>query len=295
MRNKVQSSTGPRPEKGFLVMLGERVRQERGRRDMTRKTLAKFAAVSERFLAQLETGHGNISILRLRRIANALAVPLERLTQETRADAAELTDSIELLEKLRPEERRRAHGLLIEKFGAQSGSGRNERIALIGLRGAGKSTLGAALAERLGVPFIELDRKIEQESGVTLSVVFELYGPAGFHRLEREALESVLQRQERFVLATGGSLVNEPEIFSRLQSACRTIWLKAKPEDHMQRVLAQGDRRPMAGNQWAMADLRKILAGREPLYARADATVETSGKNVKQTLAELAAAVKAAK
>jgi XRE family aerobic/anaerobic benzoate catabolism transcriptional regulator len=233
--------------------------------------------------------------LRLRRIANALAVPLERLTQETRADAAELTDSIELLEKLRPEERRRAHGLLIEKFGAQSGSRRNERIALIGLRGAGKSTLGAALAERLGVPFIELDRKIEQESGVTLSVVFDLYGPAGFHRLEREALESVLQRQERFVLATGGSLVNEPEIFSRLQSACRTIWLKAKPEDHMQRVLAQGDRRPMAGNQWAMEDLRKILAGREPLYARADATVETSGKSVKQTLAELAAAVKAAK
>ena len=291
MRSKVQS--GPRPETEFLQMLGARVRQERSRRDITRKELAKAACVSERFLAQLETGHGNISIIRLRRIAHALGVGLERLAQDKNGDAPEIAGVIALLEKLKPEERRRAQAMLREKFGARSEQERRGRIALVGMRGAGKSTLGALLAERMGAPFIELDRRIEQESGSKLSVVFDLYGPAGFHRLEREALERVLETNERFVLATGGSIVNEPETFARLNSACYTVWLKAKPEDHMQRVIAQGDRRPMAGSQWAMADLRKILAGREPLYEKADASVNTSGKTVKQVAAELAAVVKA--
>lgn len=291
MRSKVQS--GPRPETEFLRTLGERVRLERSRRAMTRKELAKHGAVSERFLAQLETGHGNISIIRLRRIAHALGLGVERLTQEKDGDVPEIVGVVRLLEKLKPEERRRAHALLLEKFGARSEEERRGRIALVGLRGAGKSTLGALLAERLGAPFIELDRRIEQESGSNLSVVFDLYGPAGFHRLEREALERVLESHERFVLATGGSIVNEPETFARLRSTCFTIWLKAKPEDHMQRVIAQGDRRPMAGSQWAMADLRKILEGREPLYEKADVSVNTSGKTVKQAVAELAGVVKA--
>jgi len=290
MRSKVQS--GPRPETEFLKMLGERVRQERARREITRKELAKAAYVSERFLAQLETGHGNISIIRLRRIAHALGLGVERLAQEKNGDVPEIAGAISLLEKLRPEERRRAQALLLEKFGSRSEEERRGRIALVGMRGAGKSTLGALLAERIGAPFIELDRRIEQESGSRLSVVFDLYGPTGFHRLEREALERVLETNERFVLATGGSIVNEPETFSRLKRACYTVWLKAKPEDHMQRVIAQGDKRPMAGSQWAMADLRKILAGREPLYEKADASVNTSGKTVKQAAAELAAAVK---
>ena len=199
---------------------------------------------------------------------------------------------VKLLEKLKPEERRRAQAMLLEKFGAGSEEERRGRIALVGMRGAGKSTLGALLAERIGAPFIELDRRIEQESGLKLSAVFDLYGPAGFHRLEREALEHVLETQERFVLATGGSIVNEPETFARLRSACFTVWLKAKPEDHMQRVIAQGDKRPMAGSLWAMADLRKILAGREPLYEHADAMVNTSGKTVRQVAAELFAAVR---
>lgn len=291
MRSKVQS--GPRPESEFLKMLGERVRAERGRREITRKELAKAAYVSERFLAQLETGHGNISIIRLRRIAHALGTGVERLTQEKNGDAPEMAGLIALLEKLKPEERRRAQALLAEKFGARNEEERRGRIALVGMRGAGKSTLGAMLAERLGASFIELDRKIEQESGAKLSAIFDLYGPAGYHRLEREALERVLETQGRFVLATGGSIVNEPDTFARLRSACFTVWLKAKPEEHMQRVIAQGDKRPMAGSQWAMADLRKILAGRESLYDQADAKVNTSGKSVRQTAAELAAAVKA--
>ena len=290
MRSKVQSE--PRPETEFLKMLGERVRQERSRRTMTRKDLARAAAVSERFLAQLETGHGNISIIRLRRIAHAMGMGVERLAQEKNGDAPEMAGVVALLEKLKPEERRRAQAMLLEKFGARSEEERRGRIALVGMRGAGKSTLGVLLAERMGAPFIELDRRIEQESGVKLSAVFDLYGPAGFHRLEREALERVLETHERFVLATGGSIVNEPETFSRLRSACYTIWLKAKPEDHMQRVIAQGDKRPMAGSQWAMADLRKILAGREPLYEKADASVNTSGKTLKQAASELAAAAK---
>jgi len=291
MRSKVQG--GPRPETEFLRMLGERVRKERSRRSLTRKDLALASAVSERFLAQLETGHGNISIIRLRRIAHAMDLGVERLAQERNGDVPEIAGTIALLEKLKPEERRRAQAMLLEKFGAKSEEERRGRVALVGLRGAGKSTLGALLAERMGAPFIELDRRIEQESGVKLSAVFDLYGPAGFHRMEREALERVLETNERFVLATGGSLVNEPETFSRLRSACYTVWLKAKPEDHMHRVIAQGDKRPMAGSQWAMADLRKILAGREPLYEKADASVNTSGKTVKQAAAELAACVKA--
>jgi len=290
MRSKVQG--GPRPETEFLRMLGERVRKERSRRSLTRKDLALASAVSERFLAQLETGHGNISIIRLRRIAHAMDLGVERLAQERNGDVPEIAGTIALLEKLKPEERRRAQAMLLEKFGAKSEDERRGRVALVGLRGAGKSTLGALLAERMGAPFIELDRRIEQESGVKLSAVFDLYGPAGFHRMEREALERVLETNERFVLATGGSLVNEPETFSRLRSACFTVWLKAKPEDHMHRVIAQGDKRPMAGSQWAMADLRKILAGREPLYEKADASVNTSGKTVKQAAAELAACVK---
>jgi XRE family aerobic/anaerobic benzoate catabolism transcriptional regulator len=290
MRSKVQG--GPRPETEFLRMLGERVRKERSRRSLTRKDLALASAVSERFLAQLETGHGNISIIRLRRIAHAMDLGVERLAQERNGDVPEIAGTIALLEKLKPEERRRAQAMLLEKFGAKSEEERRGRVALVGLRGAGKSTLGALLAERMGAPFIELDRRIEQESGVKLSAVFDLYGPAGFHRMEREALERVLETNERFVLATGGSLVNEPETFSRLRSACFTVWLKAKPEDHMHRVIAQGDKRPMAGSQWAMADLRKILAGREPLYEKADASVNTSGKTVKQAAAELAACVK---
>jgi XRE family aerobic/anaerobic benzoate catabolism transcriptional regulator len=269
---------------GYLKAIGDRVREARARRGMTRKILARDSGVSERYLAQLETGRGNISILLLRQIARALDIPLETLVLEGPAPSVELSHTTEFLRRLRPDEIHRAHELLVQRFGGVDQDARRARIALIGLRGAGKSTLGALLAERLGVPFIELDRLIEQESGVALSVIFDLYGQSGFRRLERRCLEQVLDRHPRFVIATGGSLVSEDSTFERLLGACYTVWLRASPEDHMQRVIAQGDMRPMAENREAMSDLRRILAGREPLYAKADVAVQTSGHTTNESL-----------
>jgi XRE family aerobic/anaerobic benzoate catabolism transcriptional regulator len=265
-------------------MLGERVREARARRGMTRKILAKDSGVSERYLAQLEGGLGNISILLLRQIAQALDFRLETLITEGPEPPVELMHTTELLRRLGPGEIRRAHQMLLKNFSSELGAtdvnARRSRIALIGLRGAGKSTLGAKLAGRLGVPFIELDRVIEQESGVALSVIFDLYGQSGFRRLERRCLEQIFERHPRFVLATGGSLVSEHGTFERLLAACFTVWLRATPEDHMQRVIAQGDMRPMAENRESMADLRRILSVREPLYNEADIAVETSGRSL---------------
>ena len=170
---------------------------------------------------------------------------------------------------------------------SQAGAHHYDRIALIGLRGAGKSTLGAALAERLDVPFVELDREIERESGLTLGALFDISGAAGFRRLERRCLERIIEDHPRFVLATSGSIVAETETFERLREACYTVWLRALPEEHMARVIAQGDLRPMGDSAEAMDDLRAILASREALYARADAEIDTSGREIGASLAEL--------
>jgi XRE family aerobic/anaerobic benzoate catabolism transcriptional regulator len=275
----------------FLAALGDRVRELRARRGMTRKILAKDSGVSERYLAQLETGQGNASLGILRRIARALSVPLEALVAGAPEPPGELTHAVELLRRLPEGRLAEAHALLRRTFGEAEAKGRDGRIALIGLRGAGKTTLGTALAERLGVPFIELDREIERESGVTLGTLFDFYGQAGFRRMERRCLDRVVEQHPRFVLATGGSIVSEPATFERLLAACRTIWLKAAPAEHMERVVAQGDMRPMAGNRESMADLQRILAGREPLYRRADAQVETSGKTPAEAVDALVAAV----
>ena len=283
------------PERVYLRMLGERVREARARRGMTRKILAKDSGVSERYLAQLEGGLGNISILLLRQIAQALDLRLDTLIMEGPEPPVELMHTTELLRRLGPGEIRRAHQMLLKNFsselGAADADARRSRIALIGLRGAGKSTLGAKLAKRLDVPFIELDRIIEQECGVTLGVIFDLYGQSGFRRLEQECLERVLERNSRFVLATGGSLVSEHATFERLLTACFTVWLRATPEDHMQRVIAQGDMRPMAENRESMADLRRILSVREPLYGEADVAVDTSGRSVGESFDALLKAV----
>jgi XRE family aerobic/anaerobic benzoate catabolism transcriptional regulator len=177
---------------------------------------------------------------------------------------------------------------LLERFGGSDSASRRLRIALTGLRGAGKSTLGSLLAQVLRVPFIELDKQIERDSGVTLSIIFDLYGPSGYRRMERQALESILAKYPRFVLATGGSLVSDPATYNRLLSECFTVWLRAKPEQHMARVLAQGDRRPMAHNRrQAMRDLRRILWSREALYRQADAVIDTTNQTVKQSLESL--------
>ncbi|HEX3462996.1 MAG TPA: helix-turn-helix transcriptional regulator [Candidatus Elarobacter sp.] len=275
----------------FLGRLGDRVRQLRARRGMTRKILAKDSGVSERYLAQLESGQGNASLTLLRRVARALDVPLASLVSDAPEPSADLAAATEVLNRLGPERLVEARALLLTTFGEADAAGRAGRIALIGLRGAGKTTLGAALAERLGVPFIELDREIERESGVSLATIFDFYGQAGFRRMERRCLERIIETHPRFVLATGGSIVSEPATFERLVAACYTIWLKASPSEHMERVVAQGDMRPMAGNRESMADLHRILANREPLYRRADATVDTSGKAPREVVQLLSDAV----
>jgi XRE family aerobic/anaerobic benzoate catabolism transcriptional regulator len=251
---------------------------------MTRKILARDSGVSERYLAQLESGQGNVSILLLHDIARALNMPLEALVIEGPEPPIDLVHTTEFLRSLPESELQEARRLLIERFSGVDQRNRYDRIALIGLRGAGKSTLGAKLAAKLDLPFLELDRCIEKEAGVPLSVIFELYGQSGFRRLERRCLDQILQLTPRFVLATGGSLVSEPATFERLLATCYTVWLKATPKHHMQRVTAQGDMRPMAENREAMEDLQRILAVREPLYGKADVAVDTSSQTLAQSL-----------
>ncbi|HUI83292.1 MAG TPA: helix-turn-helix transcriptional regulator [Candidatus Binatia bacterium] len=277
----------------YLRLVGERVRETRARRGMTRKLLARDSGVSERYLAQLEGGQGNISILLLRQIASALDIPVEALVLQGPEPPVDLVHTTEFLRRLPAAELAEARRLLVQHFGGVDVEARRGRIALIGLRGAGKSTLGAMLADRLEVPFLELDRLIEQEGGVALSAIFDLYGQSGFRRLERRCLDQVIERYPRFVLATGGSLVSEPATFERLLTMCYTVWLRATPEEHMQRVIAQGDMRPMADNREAMSDLRRILEVREPLYRKADLTVETSECRAEQSVEALLRAVRA--
>jgi XRE family transcriptional regulator, aerobic/anaerobic benzoate catabolism transcriptional regulator len=272
----------------YLLQLGENIRSVRSRRGMTIHQLARASKLSARFLATVELGRGNISVGRLNILAHALDVPIEMLAADAQPTSPAFNQSTAFLKKLPPGQLRDAHKLLLEKFSNADASLRRSRIALIGLRGAGKSTLGSLLAQQIGVPFIELDKRIERDSGVTLSIIFDLYGPGGYRRMEREALELILAKYPRFVLATGGSIVADPGGYNRLLSECFTVWLRAKPEEHMARVLAQGDRRPMANNRQAMRDLRRILWSREALYRQADTVVETTGQTIRQSLQALA-------
>lgn len=270
----------------ILRLLGERVREARARRGMTRRTLARDSGVSERYLAQLETGQGNISVLLLMKIAQSLSVPLTDLMREANGRDVELTLIEQFLKRLPPHRLAEVRSQLVRDFGSTD-TDRLRRIALIGLRGAGKSSLGSRLARDLGCGFVELDREIETEAGTSLSEIFLLYGQAGYRRYERRCLERVLEHNDRAVIATGGSIVSEPGTYDLLLSTCYTVWLRAAPEEHMARVVAQGDTRPMAGNQEAMDDLRRILDGRAALYGQADAIVDTTGKAIEQSLAEL--------
>lgn len=274
----------------FLRRLGDRVREARARRGMTRKILARDSGVSERYLAQLEGGRGNVSVLLLRQIAQALNLPLAELVQEDNGQPVELVLIQQFLKRLPAARLGEVRGRLMREFGSAYGD-RRGRIALIGLRGAGKSTLGAALARRLGIAFVELDQEIEAEAGTSLHEIFLLHGQQGFRRYERRALERTLENHEQCVIATGGSLVSEPGTYDLLLSTCYAVWLKAAPEEHMARVAAQGDYRPMAGNREAMDDLRRILDGRAKLYAQADLTIDTAGKTVDASLEELVRAV----
>ena len=267
-----------------LKVLGDHVRRERALRGMTRRQLARDSGVSERYLAQIESGHGNISVLVLKQLANALNVSPDVLLFEGQEPPVELIHAMEFLRRLPIHELMQARQLLRHQFGGADPAARHRRIALIGLRGAGKSTLGAALSQRLEMPFLELDRLIEQQSGLTLDLIFDFHGQAGFRELERQCLDQVLLRHACFVLATGGSLVSEPGTFERLLSGCFTVWVRTSPEEHMQRVIAQGDMRPMANNPDAMSDLKRILTEREVLYSKADIQIDTAGQTPDESL-----------
>jgi XRE family aerobic/anaerobic benzoate catabolism transcriptional regulator len=243
--------------------------------------------VSERYLAQLESGRGNISILLLRDLAAALDTPLDALVQDGPDPLLEVVHAAELLRRLPAAQLQEAYRLLVGSFGGVASEDRRQRVALIGLRGAGKSTLGARLAERLGCVFVELDKEIEQEAGAPLNAIFDLYGQPAFRRLERRCLERVIAQNPRAVIATGGGLVSDPATFELLLASCFTVWVKASPAEHMERVIAQGDMRPMADNREAMADLQRILRGREPLYSKADVQIDTTRRSVDESLDQL--------
>ncbi|MGJ7511280.1 helix-turn-helix transcriptional regulator [Variovorax sp. GT1P44] len=269
----------------YLDEFGERLRTLRSRRGVTRKELALVSGISERYLANLELGRANPSLVILDQVAHGLDCAIAELV----GDATTLTPEWLLLRDLlsgRSEaELHAARVAIAQMLGAGTdGAGNLNRIALIGLRGAGKSTLGRMLAEELGVPFIELSTEIEQVAGYSIREIHDLYGPNAYRRYERRALEQTLQIHSEFVLATPGGMVAEPSTFSLLMSHCRTVWLRAKPEDHMSRVAQQGDFRPMAGNEEAMEDLRRILTGREAFYAKAEVQVDTSAQPLEKTL-----------
>jgi XRE family aerobic/anaerobic benzoate catabolism transcriptional regulator len=240
----------------YLETVGAAVRRQRERLGWSRRELAGHSGVSERFLAQLEGGDGNISLRRFAEVARALGTSPSVL------------------------------------LGAADGPVTPLPIALLGVRGAGKSTVGAVLAKRLRVAFVELDQRIEEAAGLPLGEVFALHGETYYRRIEREVLNQLLAAPPAMVLATGGSIVSDPTNYALLRTRCRTIWLQARPEDHWNRVVAQGDQRPMAENPHAFAELRALLAARDPLYAQADHTIDTTGRRVPQVAAAIAELVR---
>jgi len=277
----------------ILAELGARVRAWRARRGMTRKALAADSGLSERFLADVESGKGNVSINSLEATARALNITVIDLLQDAPRPALARTQG--LLARLDDSQLDQAYGLLGSSFGLIDALGREQRVALIGLRGAGKSTLGAQLAAERGVPFIELDREIEREAGTSMNEILLLHGQAGYRRYERRALLRIAEEHlDGVVMTTGGSIVSERETFDLLQSRFYCVWLKASPEEHMARVVAQGDMRPFdssGANHEALDDLRRILSSREALYARADAVVDTAARSLKQSMTDLKRAV----
>ncbi|MDQ2736002.1 MAG: helix-turn-helix transcriptional regulator [Pseudomonadota bacterium] len=283
--------TAKAPKKDpFLIALGERVRLLRARRGLTRKGVAVASGVSERHLANLEYGIGNASILILQQVATALDCALAELVGDVTTSTPDWLMLRELLQGKSDSDVRRARLALSSLFGnGRADPLRGRRLALIGLRGAGKSTLGAMLADALELPFVELSREIEKIAGCSIREIHDLYGTAAYRRYERRALDEVVKAHAAVVIATPGGIVAEPATFEQLLTRCTTIWLQASPEEHMGRVAAQGDTRPMAASREAMDDLRRILAGRAAFYSKADAVIDTSGRLTAQSFATLAA------
>ena len=274
-------------EAAFLAAIGSEVRRNRAKRGMTRRQLAQASQTSERYLAQIESGVGNPSVSVLRAIAQALDLPCAALLPEAGARTAALGAILDLLAQV-PEGELPALAKDIETRLARPGSAdRARRIALVGLRGAGKSTLGRMLAQHLGWPFIELDRLVEEDYGASIPDLIEMAGTATFRRHERSALDRIITAHEAAIITTAGGIVANPETYALLLRRSHTIWIKARPEDHMSRVMAQGDFRPMAQNRAAMADLVAILEARRADYSRAEAEIDTSGEAIEQSFAKL--------
>ncbi|MBB5045463.1 XRE family aerobic/anaerobic benzoate catabolism transcriptional regulator [Rhodopseudomonas rhenobacensis] len=277
----------------FLERLGQRVRTMRGLHGMSRKVLAKVSGISERYIAQLESGKGNVSIVLLRRVAQAMGSHPEDLIPA--ADPVPDWPVLrELLRRASPVQLGHVRDLLSGEGRLGAGARRLPAfcgVALIGLRGAGKSTLGRRLADHIGWRFVELNKEIEQQNGLSVPEIIALYGQEGFRRMEQSALSELLARKQLMVLATGGGIVAEPLTFDLVLSSLYTVWLKAEPEQHMARVRSQGDLRPMADDHGAMDELRTILRSREPLYARAAAVLDTAGFGVDEAAERLIAMV----
>jgi XRE family aerobic/anaerobic benzoate catabolism transcriptional regulator len=271
----------------FSTEVGRLVRRGRARRGITRRQLAAESHISERYLAQIEGGQGNPSVIVLKAIAQAMEMHITELLPTTgrRHEAAARIN--ELLRRLDASELPAVAQVIEQRIAERAASDRARRIALVGLRGAGKSTLGQLLARQLNWPFVEINRVIEQEYGASIAMLIDMSGVSAFRRYERAAIEKVIAEHDKAVIATAGGIVSDPETYALLLRRTHTVWVKALPQEHMSRVIAQGDFRPMAENRAAMADLVAILEARSPDYAQSEAQLDTSGATVKQSLSKL--------
>jgi XRE family transcriptional regulator, aerobic/anaerobic benzoate catabolism transcriptional regulator len=281
------AASEPAAAAAFLAAIGREVRRHRAKRGMTRRQLAQASETSERYLAQIESGAGNPSVSVLRAIALALELPIVALLPDNAAPQAGLAAILDLLAQVPDGELPALTKLIATRIARPEHADQARRIALVGLRGAGKSTLGRKLAEHLGWPFIELDRVVEEDYGARIPDLIEMAGVTTFRRQERSALERVIAANDCAVITTAGGIVSSRETYALLLRRAHTIWIKARPEDHMGRVMAQGDFRPMAQNRAAMADLVAILEARRADYARAQAELDTSGDTAEQSAAKL--------
>lgn len=275
-------------EAALLAAIGGRVKKLRTEKKMSRRALSEASGLSQRYLVQLENGAGNISVRLLHRVGEALGREIEWLVRQSSPPKSEQSRIITLLNKADSRQRSQILSILDPTYKAIH---QVRRLVFVGLRGAGKSTLGRMTAEKAGLPFLELNEEIEKISGIPIHEVMALYGNEGYRRLEIQSLKRIVESDDDLVLAVAGGIVTEPETYQYLLQNCFTIWLKAHPEQHMARVRKQGDERPMAGNPDAMLQLKDILANREPLYARADVMIDTSGKTVGKTILDVLEAI----
>lgn len=274
-------------DEGFAADVGALVRRGRARRGITRRQLASDSGISERYLAQIESGQGNPSVIVLKAIALAMDMPITELLPINGKRHEALSRIGELLGRLPTAELPSIARLIETRIQQSAASERGQRIALVGLRGAGKTTLGQMLAKKLGWPFVELNRVVEQEYGASISMLIEMSGVTTFRRYEQASLEKVIAEHDKVVIATAGGIVANPETYALLLRRTHTVWVQAQPQEHMGRVMAQGDFRPMAENRAAMNDLVAILDARKADYAQAEAQLDTSGEKVEQSLSKL--------